>query len=76
MPTRHRQEIENQSSELGIHFASCGVENLELQIIDCAQEGKDISLIQLEWAWQNSLATFQVQRNINIGKQTQMTIGQ
>ena len=44
----HRQEIENQSSELGTHFASCGLDNLEVQIIDCVQEGKDMALIQLE----------------------------
>ena len=64
--TGHRQEIENQSSELGIHCASCGLDNLEVQIIDCVQDGKDMALIQLEGVWQNRLATFQVHRNINI----------
>ena len=35
----HRSEIENETSELGVHFAACGLENLELQIIDCVREG-------------------------------------
>ena len=43
----HRQEIENQSSELGTQFAKCGMDYLELQIIDCVQEGKDMALVQL-----------------------------
>ena len=29
----HRSEIENETSELGVHFAACGIENLKLQII-------------------------------------------
>ena len=62
----HRQEIENQSSELGKHFARCGYDNLSLQIIDCVREGEDLALIQLEGVWQNRLATFQVHGNLNI----------
>ena len=62
----HRSEIENETSELGVHFAACGIENLKLQIIDCVQEGKDMALIQLEGVWQNRLATFKVHENINI----------
>ena len=61
-----RQEIENQSSELGKHFARCGYDNLSLQIIDCVREGEDLALIQLEGVWQNRLATFQVHGNRNI----------
>ena len=62
----HRQEIENQSSELGLHFSRCGYDNLSLQIIDCVKEGEDLALIQLEGVWQNRLATLEVHGNINI----------
>ena len=55
----HRSEIENSSTELGVHFAACGLENLSLQIIDCVKVGEDIALLQLEGVWQNRLATFQ-----------------
>ena len=70
----HRQEIENQSSELGIHFANCGLDNLELQIIDCVQELMDMALVQLKGVGQNCLATFQVNGHINI--RNKMKIGQ
>ena len=62
----HRQEIENSSLELGMHFARCGYDSLSFQIIDCVREGEDLALIQLEGVWQNRLATFQVHGNINI----------
>ena len=62
----HRQEIENESTELGEHYSRCGYENLSLQIIDCVKEGEDLALIHLEGVWQNRLATFQVHDNINI----------
>ena len=39
---------------------------LQLQIIDCVKEGRDMALIQLEGVWQNRLATFRVHNNINI----------
>ena len=69
MHTRHGGhycEIKNESCELGVHFATCGIENLQLQIIDCVQEWRDLALIQLEGVWQNRLATFRVHENINI----------
>ena len=53
-------------SELGVHFTECGLEQLELQIIDCVKVGMDMALIQLEGVWQTRLATFQVHGNINI----------
>ena len=62
----HRREIEDLSTELVVHFAECGIENLELQIIDCVKEGRDMALIQLEGVWQNHLVTFRVYNNINI----------
>ena len=62
----HRQEIDNRSSELGIHFAQCGYQNFTLQIIDCVRVGEDLALIQLEGVWQNRLATFHVHGNLNI----------
>ena len=62
----HRDEVENRTSELGEHFANCGMENFKLQIIDCVKEGEDIALIQLEGVWQNRLATFKAHGNINI----------
>ena len=62
----HRSEVENRSTELGVHFATCGMENLQLQIIDCVKEGEDMGLLHLEGVWQNRLATFKVHGNINI----------
>ena len=62
----HRNEVENESSELGSHFASCGLENLQLQVIDCVKDGEDLALLQLEGVWQNRLATFRANGNINI----------
>ena len=62
----HRQEIDNRSSELGIHFAQCGYQNFTLQIIDCVRVGEDLALIQLEGVWQNILAMFHVHGNLNI----------
>ena len=62
----HRYEIENETSELGIHFAGCGLDQLELQIIDCVKEGMEMALIQLEGLWQNRLATFNIHGNINL----------
>ena len=62
----HRTEIENESSELGTHFAGCGLDQLQLQIIDCVKEGRDMALLQLEGVWQTRLATFNIHGNINI----------
>jgi hypothetical protein len=44
------------------------MENLKLQVIaiDCVKVGEDMALIQLEGVWQNRLATFKAQGNINI----------
>ena len=49
---------------LCVYFAECGLEHLELQIIDCVKEGRDMALIQLEGVWQNRLATFNNNNNI------------
>ena len=63
----HRQEIMNMSSELGRHFAQCGgVDSMSLQIIDCVREGEEEALRYLEGIWQNRLATFIQNQNINI----------
>ena len=73
----HRSEIDNESSELGVHFSTCGLEQLSLQIIDCVCEGEDLALLQLEGVWQNRLATFQAHGNINIRNEMRLTqIGQ
>ena len=64
--TGHRQEIDNQSSELGSHFAKCSYNFFSLQIIDCVRDGEDFALLYLEGVWQNRLAVFQVHGNINI----------
>ena len=40
MHLRHkgqRMEIEYRSTELGVHFANCGLDKLSLQIIDCVR---------------------------------------
>ena len=64
----HRSEVENVSSELGEHFATCGgVEEMKVQIIDCVKEGEDEALAICEGYWQNKLATMVVHGgNINI----------
>ena len=62
----HKSEIQNKSTELGVHFDSCGLNNLILQIIDCVKEGEEMGLTQLEGVWQNRLATFQAHGNLNI----------
>ena len=72
----HRSEIENSSTELGVHFAACGLENLSLQIIDCVKVGEDIALLQLEGVWQNRLATFQANGNLNIRNEMRLFSGQ
>ena len=55
------------SSELGRHFAHCGgVESMSLQIIDCVREGEEEALRYLEGIWQNRLATFIQNNNINL----------
>ena len=58
--------VENRSSELGDHFAACGMEYFKLQIINCVKVAEDLALIQLEGVWQNRLATFKAHGNINI----------
>ena len=72
----HRSEVENESTDLGVHFATCGMENLQLQIIDCVKEGEDMALLYLEGIWQNRLATFKANGNINIRNEMRSTIGQ
>ena len=63
----HRSEVENEISELGEHFAHCGVGSMSLQIIDCVKYSEDEALSVLEGYWQNLLATFQANdSNINI----------
>ena len=63
----HRSEVENESSELGEHFARCGIDSMSLQIINCVKYGEDEALAVLEGYWQNLLATFQANdSNINI----------
>ena len=62
----HRSEIENKLTELGVHFAACGLENLSLKIIDCVKDEEELALLQLEGVWQNRLATFKANGNINI----------
>ena len=60
-----------------VHFSTCGLEQLSLQIIDCVCEGEDLALLQLEGVWQNRLATFQAHGNINIRNEMRLTqIGQ
>ena len=62
----HRQEIRSESTELGRHFARCGVDNLSIQAIDCVKHGQADALRYLEGIWQNRLATFEQNGNINI----------
>ena len=62
----HRQEIVNGTTAVGRHFASCGLENMKIQIIDSVKEGQHMALLNLEGYWQNTLATFVENGNINI----------
>ena len=73
----HRAEIENRSSELGVHFARCGLSELSIQIIDCVKEGEDEALAILEGFWQNTLATFRANEgNINVRNEWSHYVGQ
>ena len=70
----HRQEIRQESSELGRHFARCGEENMSVQIIDCVKEGLLDALRYLEGIWQNRLATFEQNNgNINLRNEIKRT---
>ena len=51
----HRQEIMNSSTAVGKHFASCGLENMQIQIIDSVREGEIMALLNLEGYCQNIL---------------------
>ena len=63
----HRQEIRQESTELGRHFARCGEGNLSIQMIDCVKEGEEDALRYIEGIWQNRLATFEQHGgNLNI----------
>ena len=73
----HRSEVDNESSELGEHFAYCGMDNMSIQIIDCVRQGEDEALSILEGYWQNLLATFQANNsNINIRNEWKNYMGQ
>ena len=62
----HRREIEDQSTPLGRHFARCGYSNFSLQIIDCVKPGEEEAIMIVEGIWQNRLATFEQNGNINV----------
>ena len=63
----HRQEIREEKSELGRHFARCGEDNLSIQLIDCVKHGAEDALRYVEGIWQKRLATFEENEgNINI----------
>ena len=75
--TGHRSEVENQSSELGVHFSQCGLENFSIQMIDCVKQGEDEALAILEGYWQNMLDTFQVNNgNLNVRNEWRSYMGQ
>ena len=75
--TGHRSEVENQSSELGVHFSQCGLEYFSIQMIDCVKQGEDEALAILEGYWQNMLATFQVNNdNLNVRNEWRNYMGQ
>ena len=44
----HRQEIMNSSTAVGKHFSSCGLENMQIQIIDSVKEGEIMALLNLK----------------------------
>ena len=53
----HRNEIRLENTPLG----KCGIENLQLQNIDCFKPGEKEALLIVERIWQHKLATFQSQ---------------
>ena len=64
----HAQEVGEESTPLGRHFALHGLNNMTVQMIDCIQEGREDAeeaLRCLEGVWQHRLATFEVHGNIN-----------
>ena len=67
----HRQEIREEGTPLGRHFAKCGYDNLAVQIIDCiktdsSEEKKMEALRYLEGVWQTRLGCFAAQGNLNV----------
>ena len=56
--TGHMREIEEESTPLGRHFASCGNTYLSLQMIYCVKPGEDEAIFVVEGIWQNRYATF------------------
>ena len=62
----HRQEILSLSTSVGRHFASCGSENMKIQKIDSVKEENHMALLNLEEYWENILATFVENGNINV----------
>ena len=64
--TGHRREIEDESTPLGRHFARCGYSNFSIQMIDCVKPGEDEAVLIVEGIWQNRLATFEENGNINV----------
>ena len=69
--------MENETTELGENFATCGgKEAMSLQIIDCVKEGELEALDILEGYWQNMLATFQIHDNINFRNEWRNYVGQ
>ena len=61
----HRSEIRMKSTPLGRHFDQCGIENLQLQIIDCVKPGEKEALLIIEGIWMHKLAVFQIHGSIN-----------
>ena len=53
-------------TSIGRHLATCGLDNMQIQIIDSVKEGEHMALLNLEGYWQNILATFVEKGNINI----------
>ena len=64
--TGHRQEIDNELTPLGRHFSSCGYSFFSVIVIDSVKPGEHEALCIKEGIWQNRLATFQENGNINV----------
>ena len=64
----HGVEVREESTPLGRHFYQHGMNSMQIQIIDCIQEGRPDAMEALrclEGAWQHRLATFDTHGNIN-----------
>ena len=60
------RKILSLSTFVGRHFATCVLDNMQIQLIYSVKEGEHMALLNLEGYWQNILPTFVENGNITI----------